>query len=96
MRPRVIRKFLAAAAALVAFAAPAMATNWQCGRDYIVDAARYGIIYRNQTGPSGNDSGDIDLAETRAPGAPDDTPIQKEYRRKHNILYYRGKPCAKR
>jgi hypothetical protein len=35
-------------------------------------------------------------AETRALGAPDDFPIQKEYRWKQNKLYYRGKPCAKR
>ena len=96
-----MRKKLAFALCLAAIATPLkseeslVGTVWQCGRDYIIGAVRYGTIYRNQTGPY-HDPDDVNLAETRAPGAPDDVPIQKEYRWKQNKLYYRGKPCAKR
>jgi hypothetical protein len=96
-----MKKKLALALCLAASATPLQpeesvdGTAWQCGRDYIIGAARYGTIYRNQTGPY-HDPADVNLADTRALGAPDDFPIQKEYRWKQNKLYYRVKSCAKR
>ena len=95
-----MKKKLALAICLAAIATPSQSeesvdgTAWQCGRDYIVPDTRYGTIYRNQTGPY-HDPDDVNLAATRAPGAPANWPIQKEYRWKQNRLYYRGKPCTK-
>ena len=96
-----MKKKLALAFCLAAIATPLQpeesvdGTAWQCGRHYIIGAVRYGTIYRNQTGPY-HDPDDVNLADTRALGAPGDFPNQQEYRWKQNKLYYRGKPCAKR
>jgi hypothetical protein len=85
----------AAFALLATLASPVQAANWQCGPDYIVGSVGYGLIYRGQTGPH-HDPEDVSLWQMPPPGAPDDTPVQKDYRWKGGKLYFRGNPCIER